>query len=86
MLPGRGGQARAPFRSGPGRLRRREQQADPDEDCPALDFYSGLYLQLQDDRLCAGRDAIRSRMGGSCTIDRFKMLVPKLRKPDRDPE
>jgi hypothetical protein len=62
----------------------RRIRAHLDEDCPALDFYSGLYLQLQDDRLCAGRDAIRSRMGGSCTIDRFKLLVPKVRKQDRD--
>jgi hypothetical protein len=62
----------------------RRVRAHLDEDCPALDFYSGLYLQLQDDRLCAGRDAIRSRMGGSCTIDRFRLLVPQLRKPDED--
>jgi hypothetical protein len=64
----------------------RRIRAHLDEDCPALDFYSGLYLQLQDDRLCAGRDEIRSRMGGSCTIERFKLLVPKLRKPDPDRE
>jgi hypothetical protein len=51
-----------------------------DEDCPALDFYAGFYLQPQDDqRLCARRDAIHSRMGGSCTIERFKQLVPRLR-------
>jgi hypothetical protein len=54
-------------------------RAELDEDCPALDFYGGFYLQPQDERLCAGRDAIHSRMGGSCTIDRFKKLVPKLR-------
>ena len=59
---------------------RRRFRAELDEDCPALDFYGGLYLQLQDDRLCAGRDIIRSRMGGSCTIERFKKLVPKLRQ------
>ena len=53
-------------------------RAHLDEDCPALDFYGGFYLQLQDDQLCAHRDAIHSRMGGSCTIDRFKQLVPKL--------
>ena len=54
-------------------------RAQLDEDCPALDFYGGFYLQPEDDRLCAGRDAIRSRMGGSCTIEHFKQLVPKLR-------
>jgi hypothetical protein len=53
-------------------------RAQFDEDCPALDFYTGFYLQPEDERLCAGRDAIHSRMGGSCTIDKFKQLVPKL--------
>lgn len=50
-----------------------------DEDCPALDFYGGFYIQPQGDRLCAGRDAIHSRMGGSCTIQHFRLLEPKLR-------
>ncbi len=49
-----------------------------DEDCPALDFYGSFYLQPQDERVCAGRDAVHSRIGGSCTIDKFKQLVPKL--------
>jgi hypothetical protein len=57
-------------------------RAELDEDCPALDFYGGLYLQPADDRLCAGRDEIHSRMGGSCTIERFKKLVPKFRHSD----
>jgi hypothetical protein len=55
-------------------------RAKLDEDCPALDFYGGFYLQPEDDRLCAGRDAVHSRMGGSCTIERFKQLVPKFRR------
>jgi hypothetical protein len=50
-------------------------RAEFEEDCPALDFYGGFYLQPEDRRLCAGRDAVHSRMGGSCTIDRFKMLA-----------
>ena len=54
-------------------------RAQFDEDCPALDFYGGFYLQTDGDRLCAGRDAVHSRMGGSCTIERFKLLVPKFR-------
>lgn len=54
-------------------------RAELEEDCPALDFYRGFYLQPEDDRLCAGRDEIHSRMGGSCKIERFKQLVPKLR-------
>ncbi len=55
-------------------------RAQFDEDCPALDFYGGVYLQTADDRLCVRRDAIQSRIGGSCTIERFKQLVPKLRQ------
>ncbi len=58
----------------------RRMRAVLDEDCPALDFYRGFYLQPADERLCAGRDAIYSRMGGSCTIERFKQLVPKVRR------
>lgn len=54
-------------------------RAELDEDCPALDFYGGFYLQPEDDRLCAGRDEIHSRMGGSCTIEHFKKLVPRLK-------
>ena len=54
-------------------------RAELDEDCPALDFYNGFYLQTPDERLCAGRDEIHSRMGGSCRIDRFKQLTPRVR-------
>jgi hypothetical protein len=55
-------------------------RAQFDENCPALDFYGGVYLQPQDDRLCVRRDAVYSRIGGSCTIERFKQLVPRLRQ------
>ena len=70
--------------SGPGQVdfmfgHRTRVRAELDEDCPALDFYGGFYLQPEDDRLCARRDAIHSRMGGSCTIERFKLLEPRLR-------
>jgi hypothetical protein len=51
-----------------------------DEDCPALDFYAGFYLQPADERLCAQRDAVYSRIGGSCTIERFKQLLPRIRR------
>lgn len=54
-------------------------RAQFDEDCPALDFYGGFYLQPQDERLCAGRDAVHSRIGGSCTIEKFKQLMPRFR-------
>jgi hypothetical protein len=53
-------------------------RAEFDEQCPGLDFYGGLYLEPADERLCAGRDAVHSRMGGSCTIERFKQLVPRF--------
>ena len=58
----------------------RRIRAELDQDCPALDFYGGFYLQPRDDHLCAGRDEIHSRMGGSCTIDHFKLLIPTLRR------
>jgi hypothetical protein len=51
-----------------------------DENCPALDFYGGFYLQYgRDQQICARREAVMSRMGRSCTIERFKLLVPKFR-------
>jgi hypothetical protein len=50
-----------------------------DEDCPALDFYGGFYLQPEDDMLCADRDAVHSRIGGSCRITKFRQLVAKFR-------
>ena len=51
-----------------------------DENCAGLDFYAGFYLQPHGDMLCAGRDAIYSRMGGSCTIEQFSQLVPAPRR------
>jgi len=61
--------------SGGGRVR-----AKFEEDCPALDFYGGAYLQYgRDQQICAHRDAVMSRIGGSCTIERFKLLIPKFK-------
>lgn len=59
---------------------RQRFKARIDDDCTALDFYDGFYVQPQDDRLCAGRDEIRSRMGASCRIEKFRALVPVLRR------
>ena len=53
-------------------------RAQFDDSCPGLDFYGMFYLQPEDDRLCAKRDVIHTRMGGSCQIDRFKLLIPKF--------
>ena len=49
------------------------------EDCPALDFYGGFYLKPEEDKICAGRDSVHSRIGGSCRIEDFQHLVPKRR-------
>ena len=58
---------------------RERVRARLEEGCDALDFYGGFYLQPEDWRICADRDAIHSRMGGSCTIARFRHLVPRAR-------
>lgn len=55
-------------------------RAEFDEDCPALDYYGNFYLQPRDGRLCAGRDAVRSRIGESCTIGSFRQLVPRIKR------
>lgn len=60
-------------------LRNRQRvRARLDSDCDGLDFYGQLYLQPNDGRICARRDTIRSRVGGSCRIERFRTLVPKV--------
>ena len=53
-------------------------RAQLDSDCEGLDFYGGFYVQPEDRRICARRDTIRSRVGGSCRIERFRTLVPKV--------
>ena len=59
---------------------RRLLRADLDENCPALDFYEGFYLSSADERVCARRDVIRSRMGATCQIDHFRELKAKVRR------
>jgi len=61
-------------------LRNRQRlRARLDNDCPALDFYDGFYVQPEEpDRICARRDVIRSRVGATCRIERFRTLVPKV--------
>lgn len=61
-------------------VRGRRVRAKLEDDCPALDFYEGFYLNPEDHRICAGRDSIRSRIGGSCRIESFRMLVPKRKQ------
>jgi hypothetical protein len=46
--------------------------------CPAMDYYYGVYVRPNPDgMICADRDEIRSRAGGSCAIDRFRVLRPR---------
>lgn len=48
-----------------------------DKSCHARDFYSGFYIERNDDgQLCAGRDIIHSRAGANCAIIGMRELVP----------
>ncbi|WP_294121654.1 hypothetical protein [Sphingomonas sp.] len=65
-------------------LRNRQRvRAKMDSDCPALDFYDSFYLQPDDDYICAKRETIRIRSGGSCRIEKFRTLVPQYRQANR---
>lgn len=55
-------------------------RAEMDNECPALDFYDGFYLQPDDERICAKRETIRNRVGASCRIERFRTLVRTAKK------
>ena len=59
---------------------RRRVRAKLDSDCDGLDFYGGFYVEPRDGAICAKRDEIRSRIGGSCRIERFRALALKPRK------
>lgn len=49
-----------------------------DDECPAIDYYQGLYLRpTADGQVCSHRDSIRTRAGGECGIEKFRTLVPK---------
>lgn len=52
-------------------------RAKLEKSCPALDYYNGFYISPNaDGMICADRDVIRSRVGGECEIDRFRVLKP----------
>ena len=57
---------------------RQRMRARLDDDCEGLDFYGSLYLQTDDGKFCARRDVIRSRVGGTCRIEKFRILVPRI--------
>ena len=59
---------------------RQRVRARLENDCKGLDFYDGIYLQTEDGRFCARRDVIRSRMGGTCQVEKFRLLVPKVER------
>ena len=49
--------------------------------CRALDFYSGFYMNTNEDgNLCKNRDTIHARSGAQCEIDQFHLLVPIRKK------
>jgi hypothetical protein len=65
-------------------LRNRQRvRAIMDSDCPALDFYGRFYLQPDDENICAKRETIRSPVGGTCRIEKFKVLVPQYKQVKR---
>ncbi len=57
---------------------RQRMRAKLDDDCDGLDFYGTLYLTTNDGKFCAKRDDIHSRMGGTCRIQKFRTLVPRV--------
>ncbi|UVO54626.1 hypothetical protein [Sphingomonas sp. SUN039] len=53
-------------------------RAKLDDDCPALDYYSGFYLApTPDGQVCQRRDMLHTRAGQQCRVERFRMLVPE---------
>ncbi|MDH4745375.1 hypothetical protein OMP43_15240 [Sphingomonas sp. CBMAI 2297] len=44
--------------------------------CQALGFYNGFYVKTnKDQKICAGRDSIRTRAGRSCDVEDFRALA-----------
>ena len=47
--------------------------------CPAMDYYRGIYFRpSRDGMICAERDEFRARSGGSCEIEQFRLLRPRV--------
>ena len=56
---------------------RRMVSARLEKACRARDFYSGFYVeQNEDGMLCVDRDQLQSRAGANCEISRLRELVP----------
>lgn len=56
---------------------RRMVSARLEKACRARDFYSGFYLERNEDgKICVDRDKLLSRAGANCELDRLRELVP----------
>ncbi len=56
---------------------RRMVSAHLDKSCRARDFYSGFYIERNEDgMLCVARDKLQSRSGANCELTRMRELVP----------
>ena len=56
---------------------RRVVGASLESSCRARDFYSGFYVERNEDgMLCARRDRLQSRSGASCDVRHLRRLVP----------
>ncbi len=50
--------------------------ANLEKACRARDFYSGFYVEKNDDgKLCIDRDKLQSRSGAKCEVERMRQLV-----------
>lgn len=53
-------------------------RAQLDKQCDAIDLRFGFYIRPNPDgQVCADRDTIHARTGGTCEIERFRTLVPE---------
>lgn len=56
---------------------RRVVSARLERSCTARDYYSGFYVERNEDgRICVNRDKLQSRTGAKCEVDRLRRLVP----------
>ncbi|WP_432200243.1 hypothetical protein ACRAQ7_11515 [Erythrobacter sp. W53] len=52
--------------------------ANLEKTCSSRDFYSGFYVERNDDgNLCIERDRLLSRSGAKCQLSQFRRLVPE---------
>ncbi|WP_170304737.1 hypothetical protein [Croceicoccus estronivorus] len=55
---------------------RRILSATLDKSCRARDFYSGFYIEPNEDGLlCSGRDQLHSRAGTNCNLGKLRRLI-----------